>query len=193
VTALRLLRALRRRRARPAARLRGGHGTRDGRSPRRWAASRARCCSRSTPSATSEGLRFENGEVKMPRVSRGLRTYRKGGWTALMAKPRVRRPGAALLRRRHGDEMLCAANLSFSMYPASPSGAYRRDLKHASEELKARYPAPARRRHLGRHHVPHRAAGRHRSRPRAHEGRAAGDGSTGSPATRSSSPPASTT
>ena len=64
----------------------------------------------------------------------------------------------------------------------------------ATDELQATLPAQARRRHVDRHHVPDRAALRHRPRPDPHQGRAGrATAATASPAPRSSSPPASTT
>ncbi len=60
-------------------------------------------------------------------LPRGLRQFREGGWTAL-----ARRPGTMAARacpravNKLVEEMICAANISFSLYPGLTHGAYQR-------------------------------------------------------------------
>jgi len=87
-----------------------------------------------------EGLRFADGEVKMPPgFVDAYRTYREGGWTALMAKPEFGGQGLPYYLGDMLTEILCAANLSFSMMTALTQGAYAAFLKHATDELKQRF------------------------------------------------------
>ena len=80
------------------------------------------------------------------------------------------------------------------MYPGLTHGAIAALLRHGTRRAEADLSAEDDRGRMDRHHEPDRAALRHRPRPAAHQGGAAGaTAATRSPATRSSSPPASTT
>ena len=80
------------------------------------------------------------------------------------------------------------------MYPGLTHGAYAALHAHGTRRAEADLPAQADQRRVDRHHVPDRAALRHRPGPDAHQGRTAGRRQLqASPATRSSSAPASTT
>ena len=115
----------------------------------------------------------------------------------LTARAEVRRAESAAHRRQHGERDPGGPNLSFSMYYALTHGAYAALDKHATQELKDRLPAQAASTASGRARCasPNRSAAptsascacapsRSPARPRA---------PTSSPATRSSSPPATTT
>ena len=79
------------------------------------------------------------------------------------------------------------------MYPGLSHGAYECLHAHGTPEQKNGLSAEAGLGRMDRHHVPDRAALRHRPRHAAHEGRAASaTAPTRSPAPRSSSPPANT-
>ena len=101
--------------------------------------------------------------------------FREGGWTGLAGRPRIRRPGPAETgqRRARGDDLLAPTSRS-ACIPASATAPTTRSRAHADRELQADLPAEARRRHLVGHHVPDRAAMRHRPRPDPHQGRAGG-------------------
>ena len=60
------------------------------------------------------------------------------------------------------------------MYPGLTHGAYACLHAHGTDEQKATYLPQAGQRRMDRHHVPDRAAVRHRPGPAAHQGRAAG-------------------
>ena len=118
-----------------------------------------------------------------------------GGWVGLTADAGARR--LAALPHLVGavlEELLCAANLSFSTYAGLTSGAYRAVALHGDEEQRARLLPPLAPGHVDRHDVPDRGTRRHRPRPDPHPRRAGRrTAATASPARRSSSPPASTT
>ncbi len=87
-----------------------------------------------------DGLRFENGDVTMPAgFVEAYRTYREGGWTALVARPEFGGQGLPYYVGDMLTEILCAANLSFSMMTALTQGAYAAFLHHADDELKAAF------------------------------------------------------
>jgi butyryl-CoA dehydrogenase len=87
-----------------------------------------------------EGLRFENGAVKMPAgFVDAYKTYREGGWTGLTARPEYGGQGLPYSLGIMLTELMCASNLSFSMMTALSHGAYAALDLHAGEELKARF------------------------------------------------------
>ncbi len=91
-------------------------------------------------SGDAEGCRFENGVVTTPTGFReAYEAYRAGGWTALTAESRFGGQGLPHLTRYALDEMLCSANLSFSMYPELAYGATSLLEKWGDEELKQRF------------------------------------------------------
>ena len=147
-------------------------------------------------SGDEEGCHFENGVVRTPEgLQGGLRAVPRGRLDR--ARLPIRNMAARACRKRSNtlvEEMICSANLSFGLYPGLTHGAYRALARHGTRRAEGHLSAEAGRRRLVRHHVPDRAAMRHRSRPAAHQGGAAATtAATGSPAPRSSSPPASTT
>ena len=120
----------------------------------------------------------------------------EGGWTSLAADPDYGGQGLPQIARHVCvEEMICSANLSFGMYPGPhPAAPTSRSRCTARDELKQLYLPQLVDGTWSRHHVPDRAAMRHRSRPDPHQGRARRRRQpTRSPAPRSSSPPASTT
>ncbi len=123
----------------------------------------------------AEGCVLENGVVRTPaRLPRGICDLPRGRLDG--DRERSRRTAARACRRASNklvEEMICSANLAFSLYPGLTHGAYRAIESHGSEALQADLSAETGRWHLGRHHVPDRGALRHRSRPAAHPRRAA--------------------
>ena len=91
-------------------------------------------------SGDQEGCRLEDGVVHSPAGFReAYRAYREGGWTAMTADPAYGGQGLPHLTRYVLDEMLCSANLSFSMYPELAYGAERLLNQWGDEELKRRF------------------------------------------------------
>ena len=146
-------------------------------------------------SGDEEGCAYENGVVRTPRgFQAAYATFRAGGWTGVAAAPEWGGQGLPKLVNLALDEMFSSANFSFATYPGLSQGAYDALARHADQRLQGDLPAQARRRLLVGHHVPDRAAMRHRPRPDPHQGRAGGRRQLPRrPAPRSSSAPASTT
>lgn len=91
-------------------------------------------------SGDAEGVHLENGEVRTPSGFKDAYTrYTADGWTAIAADPAYGGSGLPEMVRFVMEEMLCSANLSFSMYPGLSHGAYSALMSHGSDELKQRY------------------------------------------------------
>jgi alkylation response protein AidB-like acyl-CoA dehydrogenase len=91
-------------------------------------------------SGDEEGCSFENGVVRTPKGFKpAYETFRAGGWTALGCDPA--HGGQGLPRTLHTfvEEMICATNLAFGMYPGLSYGAYNALKEHGTEALKSRY------------------------------------------------------
>jgi alkylation response protein AidB-like acyl-CoA dehydrogenase len=119
--------------------------------------------------------------------------YVEGGWPALSCDPAYGGQGLPVVLNQCFYEMLNSANQAWTMYPGLSHGAYEclQRARHARAE--GAVPAQAGQRRMDRHHVPDRAALRHRPRPAAQQGRAAGRRQLPITGRRSSSAPASTT
>jgi alkylation response protein AidB-like acyl-CoA dehydrogenase len=91
-------------------------------------------------SGDEEGCRFENGTVRTPAgFPDAYRRFREAGWTAMGCEAA---DGGQPLPKAVGvlvQEMICATNLSFGIYPGLSHGAYQALRGHASPELKQRY------------------------------------------------------
>ena len=88
----------------------------------------------------SEGCRYENGEVRTPTgFKEAYAQYSQAGWTALVGPPEFGGQGLPEAVRFVFEEMLCSANLSFSMYPGLSHGACSALQSHGSDELKQRF------------------------------------------------------
>jgi alkylation response protein AidB-like acyl-CoA dehydrogenase len=91
-------------------------------------------------SGDAEGCRYENGVVRTPRGFReGYDAYRAGGWPAMVAPPAYGGQGLPHIAGVVLDEMLCSANLSFSMYPLLAHGSVGALERWGDEELKQRF------------------------------------------------------
>lgn len=91
-------------------------------------------------SGDTEGVALANGEVKTPSGFReAYQRYTADGWTAISAEPAYGGTGLPEMVRFVMEEMLCSANLSFSMYPGLSHGAYSALMSHGSEELKQKF------------------------------------------------------
>ncbi|MCU0649092.1 MAG: acyl-CoA dehydrogenase C-terminal domain-containing protein [Gemmatimonadaceae bacterium] len=89
-----------------------------------------------------EGVRLEDGEVKTPAGFKDAYTqYREGGWTGLTADPAYGGQGLPYIISTVMEELLCASNLSFSMYPGLSHGAYQAMSQYGSDEIKERFMA----------------------------------------------------
>lgn len=91
-------------------------------------------------SGDEEGCHYENGVVRTPEGFReAYAIFRDGGWTAIACDPAYGGQGLPESVNKLIEEMICAANLSFSLYPGLSYGAYRALHQHGTEELKQRY------------------------------------------------------
>ena len=94
-------------------------------------------------SGDAEGCRLENGRVHTPRGFReAYDAFRDGGWTALAGDPDWGGQGLPESLGFLVEEMVCATNLSFSLYPGLTHGATRALQAHAADWLQALYLPP---------------------------------------------------
>lgn len=86
------------------------------------------------------GVSFNEGKVTTaPGYKEAFNTYVEGGWTALGGDVNYGGMGMPKAITSLHEEMLCSADISFSLYPGLTAGAALSLAKHASEELKERY------------------------------------------------------
>jgi len=91
-------------------------------------------------SGDQEGCHFENGQVTTPKgFKEAYRTFIEGGWPSLAADPELGGQGLPETISFMLEEMLCSANVSFSLYPGLTRGAITALSHHASDELKQQY------------------------------------------------------
>ncbi|MBI0474706.1 acyl-CoA dehydrogenase [Sphingomonas sp. MA1305] len=87
-----------------------------------------------------EGCRLENGVVRTPAgFKAAYDQFREGGWAALASAPEWGGQGLPESLNKLVEEMICSANLSFSLYPGLTHGATTAIEGHASEDLKRAY------------------------------------------------------
>ncbi|HEX4262503.1 MAG TPA: acyl-CoA dehydrogenase C-terminal domain-containing protein [Acetobacteraceae bacterium] len=88
----------------------------------------------------AEGCVLENGVVRTPRgFPEAYATFRDGGWTAIASDPTYGGQGLPESVNKLVEEMICSANLAFSLYPGLTHGAYQAIESHGSEALRQTY------------------------------------------------------
>lgn len=88
-------------------------------------------------SGDQEGCTWEAGNVRTPSGFReAWRAYVDGGWLGLSCDPVHGGQGLPLTMRVLVDEMACAANLSFAMFPGLTLGVYEGIAAHATDDLR---------------------------------------------------------
>jgi len=91
-------------------------------------------------SGDEEGCQYENGVVRTPAGFKdAYNLFREGGWTALAADPEWGGQGLPETVNKLIEEMICGANISFSLYPGLTHGATIAIESHGSDELKQAY------------------------------------------------------
>ena len=91
-------------------------------------------------SGDEEGCSIENGVVRTPKgFKEAYDTFREGGWVGIACDPAFGGQGMLKVVNGFVEEMICGANLSFSLYPGLTHGAYVAIHAHGSDELKAKY------------------------------------------------------
>ncbi|MBH0115135.1 acyl-CoA dehydrogenase C-terminal domain-containing protein [Novosphingobium sp. YJ-S2-02] len=87
-----------------------------------------------------EGCKLENGVVRTPEgFKQAYEMFREGGWCALASDPEWGGQGLPEAVNKLTEEMICSANLSFSLYPGLTHGATTAIEGYASDELKQFY------------------------------------------------------
>jgi alkylation response protein AidB-like acyl-CoA dehydrogenase len=87
-----------------------------------------------------EGCTLENGVVRTPQgFKAAYDRFREGGWAALASDPEWGGQGLPESVNKLVEEMICAANLSFSLYPGLTHGATTAIEGHGTEDLKRAY------------------------------------------------------
>ncbi|MDD2048417.1 acyl-CoA dehydrogenase C-terminal domain-containing protein [Pseudomonas putida] len=90
-----------------------------------------------------QGVTFDAGQVRTPDgFAQAWQTYREGGWVGLAGNPEHGGLGMPKMLAVQFEEMLYAANCSFSLYSALSAGCCLALDAHASDELKATYLPP---------------------------------------------------
>ncbi|MEG1040002.1 MAG: acyl-CoA dehydrogenase C-terminal domain-containing protein [Pseudomonas sp.] len=94
-------------------------------------------------SGDEQGVTFDNGQVRTPDgFAQAWQTYREGGWVGLAGNPELGGLGMPKMLAVQFEEMLYAANCSFSLYSALSAGCCLALDAHASDALKATYLPP---------------------------------------------------
>ncbi|WCT76986.1 acyl-CoA dehydrogenase C-terminal domain-containing protein [Novosphingobium humi] len=91
-------------------------------------------------SGDSEGCQYENGVVRTPKgFKEAYDQFVQGGWGGLVMPVEYGGQGLPEAVGKLVEEMICATNVSFSLYPGLTAGAVTALNAYASEELKAAY------------------------------------------------------
>jgi alkylation response protein AidB-like acyl-CoA dehydrogenase len=86
------------------------------------------------------GVSFNDGQVTTaPGYKEAFRTYADGGWSGLGGEPEFGGMGMPKVITALHEEMLCSADIAFSLYPGLTAGAGLSIAKHATNALKERY------------------------------------------------------
>ncbi|MGE4429559.1 MAG: acyl-CoA dehydrogenase C-terminal domain-containing protein [Sphingobium sp.] len=91
-------------------------------------------------SGDEEGCRIENGVVRTPKgFVEAYAQFVEGGWAALASDPKWGGQGLPEAVNKLIEEMICGANVSFSLYPGLTHGATTAIEGHGTEDLKQAY------------------------------------------------------
>lgn len=94
-------------------------------------------------SGDEEGCTWNNGEVRTPAgFKEAYQAFVDGGWSSLAMPPEQGGQGMPEIVSMLMEEMMCSANVSFSLYAGLTRGAALLLLAHGSQELKQRFLAP---------------------------------------------------
>lgn len=86
------------------------------------------------------GAKLIDGNVVLPEhYHTAYQSLSEGGWTSLSGDPDYGGMGMPKALSMMVDEMLCSADIAFSLYPGLTAGACVALLQHADEETKALY------------------------------------------------------
>lgn len=90
--------------------------------------------------ADEEGVSFNDGVVTTPKgYQENFKQLAAGGWVGVSANPEFGGMGLPKSISAQYEEMLCAADISFSLYSGLTAGAIMTIDQHAEDSLKATY------------------------------------------------------
>ena len=90
--------------------------------------------------ADQQGAQLKDGAVTLPQhYYAAYQSLADGGWTGLSGDPHYGGMGMPKALSMMVDEMLCSADIAFSLYPGLTAGACVALLQHADEATKALY------------------------------------------------------
>ena len=90
--------------------------------------------------ADEQGVQFNDGVVTTPDgYKEQFRQLAEGGWVGVTANPEFGGMGLPKVVSAQYEEMMCAADISFSLYSGLTAGAIIALDSHASDELKQQY------------------------------------------------------
>ncbi|TDP33258.1 hypothetical protein DEU29_10778 [Idiomarina aquatica] len=90
--------------------------------------------------ADEQGVSFTEGKVTTPDgFKQNFKQLAEGGWVGVTANPEFGGMGLPKSLSAQYEEMLCSADISFSLYPGLTSGAIMTLDLHGSDELKQLY------------------------------------------------------
>ncbi|MGX5915556.1 acyl-CoA dehydrogenase C-terminal domain-containing protein [Aliidiomarina sp. Khilg15.8] len=91
-------------------------------------------------SADEQGVHYEDKTVTTPDgYKEAFKQLADGGWVGVTANPEFGGMGLPKVLSAQYEEMMCAADISFSLYSGLTAGAIIAMDSHASEELKQQY------------------------------------------------------
>ena len=91
-------------------------------------------------SGDQEGCTFKDGDVTTPKgFIEAYKTFCEGGWCGLSADPDFGGMGLPTTINTVMQEMICASNFSFGMYPGLSQGAYEAIHHFGTDEQKQTY------------------------------------------------------
>jgi alkylation response protein AidB-like acyl-CoA dehydrogenase len=90
--------------------------------------------------ADKQGAQLKDGKVTLPQhYQTAYKSLTEGGWTSLSGDPQYGGMGMPKALSMMVDEILCSADIAFSLYPGLTAGACVALLQHADETDKALY------------------------------------------------------
>jgi 3-(methylsulfanyl)propanoyl-CoA dehydrogenase len=88
-------------------------------------------------------VRHGDGSVTTPKgFKQAFKQYADGGWMGISAPPELGGQGLPEMLTVVVNEMMCSANMAFSMYAGLTQGAFAALLRHGTPEQKATYVPP---------------------------------------------------
>ena len=91
-------------------------------------------------SGDKEECHFDNGKVTTPKgFKEAYELFTQGGWCGLSSDPKYGGMGMPQIVNTVMQELICASNMSFGMYPGLSQGAYDALYMHGTDELKETY------------------------------------------------------